>query len=144
MRYLIVLVVLATGCTLPRWPVNGVMTSAFGVRMDGLVPEIHRGVDISVPTGTPVQSMKGGRVAFAGTMRGYGTTVIIESGSTRTLYAHLSELRVRTGDEVRAHQVVALSGASGDVTGPHLHFEIIRHGRHEDPVPLLGGFPAVR
>lgn len=118
------------------------MTSPFGVRVTRIMPQIHKGVDVAVPTGTPVKSMKGGRVVFAGTMSGYGHTVILEHGSTRTLYAHLSELRVRTGERVGAHQVIALSGASGNASGPHLHFEILRRGRHEDPVPLLGGFPA--
>lgn len=144
MRFLIILTIALSGCALPGWPVDGVLTSPFGVRMDGLMPEIHRGVDISVPIGTPVMAMKGGRVVFAGTMSGYGTTVIIENGATRTLYAHLSELRVRSGDQVRSHQVIALSGASGNAAGPHLHFEILRYGRPEDPVPLLGGFPRPR
>jgi len=144
MRYGIILVLLLSGCALPRWPVNGVMTSPFGLRMNGVLPGIHRGVDIAVPIGTPVIAMKGGRVVYAGTMRGYGNVVIIENGDTRTVYAHLSELRVRTGDRVRSHQVVALSGASGNASGAHLHFEVLRYGRHEDPVPLLGGFPKPR
>jgi murein DD-endopeptidase MepM/ murein hydrolase activator NlpD len=127
-------------CTLPRWPVHAPMTSAFGLRLDGWWPEIHRGVDLAVSSGTPVHSMDEGQVEFAGTMRGYGTTIILRHGSgTRTLYAHLSELRVKAGERVNHGQVIGLSGATGAVTGPHLHFEIRRWGRPEDPVTLLGG-----
>ena len=133
---------LATACSLPRWPVAGPMTSAWGLRLDGLWPEIHRGVDVGVDTGTPVHAMDDGQVEFAGSMRGYGNTVILRHGvSTRSLYAHLSEFRVRTGDSVSHAQVIALSGATGDVSGPHLHFEILRNGRSEDAVLLLGGWP---
>lgn len=141
-KLLIVMIVLLSGCGLPRWPVQGTMTSPWGLRMDGWLPEVHRGVDIAVPSGTPVRAMSGGTVEFAGTMSGYGYTVILRHwGVTRTLYAHLSELRVRTGDRVRGQDVIALSGATGNASGPHLHFEVIRGGNTEDPVPLLGGFP---
>jgi murein DD-endopeptidase MepM/ murein hydrolase activator NlpD len=134
-----------SGCSVPRWPVDGSMTSPFGLRRDGLSFRIHRGVDISVPTGTPVRSMAPGRVAFAGTMRGYGTVIIIDHGrGVRTVYAHLSELRVVTGQAVAGRPVIGLSGATGRVTGPHLHFEIQRRGSAEDPVPLLGGTPRSR
>ena len=134
---------LLTGCSLPRWPVQAVVTSPYGVRLDGWLPEIHRGVDLGVPTGTEVHAMKSGTVDFAGVMSGYGNVIVLRhSGGTRTLYAHLSELRVRQGERVEGRQVIALSGATGNVTGPHLHFEVMRGGHAEDPVPLLGGVPA--
>jgi len=99
-------------------------------------------VDIDVPDGTEVRAMKDGKVRFAGTMRGYGQVIWLDhSGSIMTIYAHLSAVYVRAGEEVRGGQVIADSGHSGDVTGPHLHFEVWRHGREVDPVPLLGGFP---
>jgi murein DD-endopeptidase MepM/ murein hydrolase activator NlpD len=130
------------GCSIPRWPVEGELTSPFGVRWRGLLPGLHRGVDIDVPTGTPVRAMSAGRVRFAGEMSGYGLVVWLEhGGEVLTNYAHLSRLEVRTGDPVEAGQVIALSGASGNAEGPHLHFEIWRWGREVDPVPLLGGFP---
>lgn len=130
------------GCGVPRWPVHGVVTSPFGLRRDGLGVEIHRGVDIDVPTGTPVRSMAPGRVVYAGTMGGYGRVVMVDHrGGVRTVYAHLSEIRVRRGERLDGRPVIGLSGSSGNATGPHLHFEVLRRGSVEDPVPLLGGFP---
>ena len=129
-------------CGLPRWPVQGPITSPYGLRLVGWSPELHRGVDIAVPDGTPVVAMSAGVVVLAGTMSGYGTVVVLRHhGSTRTIYGHLSELRVKTGDRVGAGQVIALSGHSGNARGPHLHFEVQRWGEAEDPVPLLGGHP---
>lgn len=141
-RWVALLTVALAGCAIPRWPVSGPMTSPFGIRWRGILPEVHRGVDIDVPTGTEVRTMAPGRVLFAGTMTGYGNVVWIEhGGEVLTLYAHLSELWVRSGDGVEGRTVVGLSGATGDATGPHLHFELWRWGRERDPVPLLGGPP---
>jgi murein DD-endopeptidase MepM/ murein hydrolase activator NlpD len=137
-RYALLLAV--TSCSIPRWPVEATATSPYGLRLRGWWPEIHRGVDLAVPTGTPVHAMTDGTVEFAGIMGGYGLAVILRhNGHLRTLYAHLSELQVKTGAEVSDRQVIALSGASGNASGPHLHFEVLRWGRVEDPVPLLGG-----
>ena len=142
---LLALTILVTGCAIPRWPVDGPVSSAFGVRRDGLDFRIHRGIDIAVPTGTPIHAMAPGRVHFAGTLSGYGNVIIIQHrGRTRTLYAHLSEIHVRAGQEIEGRPVIGLSGATGRVTGPHLHFEIQRHGKAEDPVPLLGSFPRTK
>jgi murein DD-endopeptidase MepM/ murein hydrolase activator NlpD len=136
---------LASGCTVPRWPVDGPVSSPFGIRRDGLDVRIHRGIDIAVPTGTPVRAMAPGRVHFAGTLSGYGRVVIVDHrGGTRTLYAHLSEIHVVTGQALEGRPIIGLSGATGRVTGPHLHFEIQRRGHPEDPVPLLGSFPRPR
>jgi murein DD-endopeptidase MepM/ murein hydrolase activator NlpD len=144
-RALVVVLALALplgGCTIPRWPVGGPITSPFGLRWRGTLPEIHRGVDIQVLTGTPVRAMAPGRVIFAGVMGGYGNVVWIDhGGDVLTAYAHLSQLGVATGDGVDGRTVIGLSGATGDATGPHLHFELWRWGRERDPVPLLGGPP---
>ncbi len=130
------------GCTIPRWPVAGRLTSPFGVRWSGLLPGLHRGVDIAVPEGTEVRTMSPGRVIFSGTMSGYGNVIWIDhGGDVLTVYGHLSQNRVQTGDVVEGHAVIALSGSTGDATGPHLHFEIWRWGSEEDPVALLGGQP---
>ena len=138
---LIALLVTA-GCSIPRWPVEGPMTSPFGLRWRGLLPEVHRGVDIDVPEGTEVRTMAPGRVRFAGEMPGYGNVVWIDhGGEVLTVYAHLSRILVRTDDTVGGRAVIGLSGATGDATGPHLHFELWRWGWERDPVPLLGGRP---
>ena len=141
-RWAALLTLALAGCAIPRWPVSGPVTSPFGVRFRGILPEVHRGVDIDVPTGTEVRAMAPGRVLFAGTMTGYGNVVWIEhGGDVLTLYAHLSEIWVRAGDGVEGRTVIGRSGATGDATGPHLHFELWRWGRERDPVPLLGGRP---
>lgn len=130
------------GCSIPRWPVDAPLTSTYGFRMRGWTPDLHEGVDLGAPAGTPVQAMKDGRVLFAGTMSGYGQVVILEHGSKlRTVYAHLSRVNVRAGERVRGRQEVGAVGSSGNATGAHLHFEVWRWGRSADPVPLLGGPP---
>lgn len=133
----------AAGCSVPRWPVDGPLTSPYGVRHNGgLDFQIHRGVDISVPTGTPVRAMAPGTVEFAGTQRGYGRVVIIDhGGGVRTVYAHLFEVRAEAGQVIQGHTVIGLSGSSGTSSAPHVHFEVYRGGSAEDPVPLLGAFP---
>jgi len=134
--------VVLSGCHLPRWPVDARATSGFGLRFLGHRPDIHRGVDLDVPSGTPVEAMAGARVRFAGIMRGFGNVVWLDhGGGTLTVYAHLSAIHVRAGERIRGGTVLGLSGASGDVTAPHLHFEVWRWGREVDPVPLLGGPP---
>jgi murein DD-endopeptidase MepM/ murein hydrolase activator NlpD len=130
------------GCSVPRWPVDGVMTSPYGLRLRGWSPDLHHGVDVAAPEGTPVRAMKSGRVESAGARGGYGLTVIISHGSNmRTLYAHLSRIDVKAGGRVTGGDVIGAVGRTGNATGPHLHFEVLRRGRAEDPVPLLGGFP---
>jgi murein DD-endopeptidase MepM/ murein hydrolase activator NlpD len=134
--------VASAGCGIPRWPIEAPLSSDFGLRMRGIRPDIHRGVDFSVPTGTQIQAMADARVRFAGVMSGFGNVVWLDHGGTiLSVYAHLSRIDVRQGDFVRRGQRVGLSGASGDVTAPHLHFEVWRGGREVDPVPLMGGRP---
>lgn len=134
---------LASGaCHFPRWPVDAPVTSGYGLRMRGMLPDVHRGVDLRVPVGTPVGAMAEANVRFAGVMRGFGNVVWLDhDGGVLSVYAHLSEIRVREGTRVRPGEIIGLSGASGDVTAPHLHFEVWRWGRAVDPIPLLGGLP---
>jgi lipoprotein NlpD len=132
----------STACSLPRWPVDAPLSSPYGLRLLGWHPDFHDGVDIPVPVGTGVTAMKAGTVTFAGEQRGYGMVIVIQHGaSVRTLYAHLSRINVQAGQHVETRQLIGLSGKSGNATGAHLHFEIQRWGRPEDPVPLLGGPP---
>ena len=121
------------------------MTSPFGFRMRGWSPDIHNGVDVSAREGTPVNAMKNGTVVEAGTASGYGLVVVIQHGpNLRTLYGHLSRIAVRAGQRVDGGELIGNVGRTGNATGAHLHFEVWRYGRPDDPVPLLGGFPPVR
>jgi murein DD-endopeptidase MepM/ murein hydrolase activator NlpD len=137
-------IVLAIGaCAIPRWPVEGELTSEYGLRFSGVRPGWHHGVDIAVPEGTPVHAMRAGTVTFAGVMGDYGNVVILRhSRRLRSVYGHLSAIDVSRGDRVQHRQVLGRSGRTGNAAAPHLHFEIVRFGRSEDPVPLLGGRPA--
>jgi len=113
-------------------PVNGPITSGVGLRLDPFGSGkliYHRGIDIAVPLGTPVQAVRKGRVVFAGERRGYGATVIIEHDNRdRTMYGHNSLVRVTPGELVESGMVVAFSGNTGRSTGPHVHFELIPSG----------------
>lgn len=142
---LLAVLAVTTACSVPRWPVDGTLTSPYGIRREGLDFRIHRGVDISVPEGTPVRAMAPGVVEFAGSMSGYGRVIIVDHGTgVRTVYAHLSAIEVSQGQELSGRPVIGRSGSTGRSSGAHLHFEIVRGGRAEDPVPLLGSFPRPR
>lgn len=124
-------------------PVSGRVSSGFGPRLISVGSADHKGIDFAVPTGTPVRASAAGRVEWSTTAGGYGKVVKLDHGSGfETVYAHLSDLRVPRGQFVAAGDIVGLSGATGTVTGPHLHFEIRRNGVAVDPAPLLGLAPA--
>lgn len=113
------------------------VTSNFGWRRNPLTGQkhLHSGVDLAAWTGTPVQSTGDGVVRVARWHGGYGKAVIIDHGNgLSTLYGHLSSIGVREGQSVRGGMVVALSGATGMVTGPHLHYETHRNGVPFDPM----------
>jgi murein DD-endopeptidase MepM/ murein hydrolase activator NlpD len=118
----------------------GRMSSAYGWRKDPIDAEMkfHRGVDIAMPVGNQIPSPRDGTVTFAGEVPGYGLTVVIDhGGSLTTRYAHLSEIEVKAGDSVQTGQVIAKSGATGRVTGPHLHFEVMEAGQTVNPAEKL-------
>lgn len=116
---------------------TGRTTSGFGTRRDPFNEnrtQFHRGVDIACAIGTKIYSARAGRVVFAGYADGYGKLVILEHehGYT-TYYGHLSRFTVKEGERVGVGQNIALSGNTGRTTGPHLHFEIRRHGKALNP-----------
>jgi len=85
----------------------------------------HSGVDIGLPTGTPIPTTMEGTVVFAGwSPVGYGNLVVVENGPWRTYYAHLSVVGVQVGQKVQRGETVGLSGSTGNSTGPHLHYEV--------------------
>lgn len=100
----------------------------------------HNGLDFGVPVGTAVHSTMNGNVVYAGwNDQGYGNLVIVENGSRRTYYAHLSSIPVTLGQTVQANDVIGLSGNTGNSTGPHLHYEIRENGQAIDPTALTLG-----
>ncbi|MCL2025682.1 MAG: M23 family metallopeptidase [Leptospirales bacterium] len=122
------------------WPVRGKITSGFGNRKDPFdgTRKFHGGIDISVKEGTPIKAAKAGSVIFSGWKDGYGNTVIMrhEDGYI-TVYAHNLKATVEEGASVKQGQVIALSGQTGAVTGPHLHFEIRKYLTVLDPIRFL-------
>ena len=126
------------------WPVNGTLSSPFGGRSDPLSGEgaFHTGVDLSAVTGTPVHVTADGVIATAGWSGSYGKLVVVDHGNgVETYYAHLSQFMVVPGQEVRRGQVIALSGGTGRVTGPHMHYEVRLHGTPVNPYKYLAKAP---
>lgn len=116
------------------WPTQGDISSPFGYRWGRL----HAGVDIANDSGTPVRAAMSGRVTYSGYYSGYGYTLIMEHAQGyETLYGHLSGFAVGSGQYVRAGQVIAYMGSTGNSTGPHLHFEVHQNGRVIDPMNVL-------
>jgi murein DD-endopeptidase MepM/ murein hydrolase activator NlpD len=119
-----------------RWPVRGPVNSDYGQRRSPWAPnsEFHSGIDIGAPIGTPVKAPAPGVVIFAGEQADYGVTLVIEHGNnTRSLYGHLSRLKVGLGQTVKRGDLVALTGNTGRSSGPHLHYEIQVKGQPVNP-----------
>lgn len=114
--------------------------SSFGNRIDPFRqrPAFHSGVDFAAPTGAAVYAAAGGRVRFAGQRGAYGKLLEVDHGNGLvTRYAHLSRLQVRAGEVVTPGQRIGAVGSTGRSTGPHLHFEVLQHGRFVDPQRFL-------
>ncbi len=112
-------------------PVSGRVSSRFGMRRHPILGRVklHTGVDLASGYGTPIHAAASGVVVYSSYMRAYGNTVMINhGGGVTTLYGHCSSLAVRTGQDVKQGQVIARVGSTGYSTGPHLHFEVRRHG----------------
>lgn len=120
-----------------RW----IFTSPFGPRVNPVTHEyqsLHNGLDISVPTGTPVIASAPGVVSTVGYTDINGNWVKVDhGGGWATAYLHLSRADVQNGQTVRTGEQLGLSGATGRATGPHLHFIIYRDGAPVDPKPLV-------
>jgi murein DD-endopeptidase MepM/ murein hydrolase activator NlpD len=116
------------------WPVNGPIVSPFGMRWGRL----HAGVDIAVPTGTPIHAADSGRVVLLGWVGGYGNyTCISHGGSLSTCYGHQSRFGTSMGASVSKGQVIGYVGCTGHCFGPHLHFEVRVNGAPVDPMGYL-------
>ena len=116
------------------WPVNGPVVSPFGMRWGRL----HAGVDIAVPSGTPIRAADAGRVALMGWVGGYGNyTCIQHNASLSTCYAHQSSFSTSNGANVSQGQVIGYVGCTGHCFGDHLHFETRVGGSPVDPLGYL-------
>ncbi len=119
-----------------RWPTMGTVSSGFGKRGK----KMHEGIDIAASTGTPVGASKGGTVTFAGSQGGYGNVVYVSHGGVEeTRYAHLSRILCRRGQVLSAGQQLGEVGATGNAKGAHLHFEVRRNGKAQNPTKYLPG-----
>lgn len=122
------------------FPVNGSITSGYGWRKHPITGRrhFHEGIDIAGYYGTPIKAAADGTVVFAGYKVGYGRTVLISHGyGLETLYAHCSSLKVSKWQEVRRGDIIGYVGSSGSSTGPHLHYEIHKNGKPQNPLNFL-------
>ena len=116
------------------WPVDGALTSGFGMRWGRL----HAGIDIAAPDGTPIRAAAAGTVTMAGVNGGYGNyTCIQHGGAVSTCYAHQSRLGTSSGASVSQGQVIGYVGNTGNSFGAHLHFEVRVNGSPVDPLGYL-------
>jgi len=119
------------------WPVNGPITSPFCERRAW--EACHPGIDIGVPSGTPIRAAGSGSVVIAGWVSGYGNyTCIDHGGGISTCYGHQSAIHVSVGQHVTQGQVIGLSGCTGLCFGDHLHFEVRINGAVTNPLNYLG------
>ncbi len=115
------------------------VSSGYGMRFHPVSGQrkAHLGVDYAAPTGTPVRTIGDGVVTFAGVQRGYGNVIeVAHKDHQSTLYAHLSRIDVRKGQRVSQGDLLGAVGSTGISTGPHLHFEFLIRGVHQDPLQI--------
>jgi murein DD-endopeptidase MepM/ murein hydrolase activator NlpD len=116
------------------WPVNGPITSPYGMRWGRL----HSGIDIGVGYGTPIHAAAAGVIVWAGWEGGYGNLVVVDhGGGLSTAYAHQQQIAVSYGEHVAQGQVIGYVGSTGHSFGPHLHFEVRINGSAVDPLGYL-------
>ena len=123
------------------WPVDGKISSYFGIRGK----RKHEGIDIPMPAGTPIRAARNGVVARTGNnstpgFRGYGNFVLLDhGGGLQTFYAHCLSVAVIPGQRIMQGQVLAYVGSTGRSTGDHLHFEVRVNNAKVNPIPYLAG-----
>jgi septal ring factor EnvC (AmiA/AmiB activator) len=122
------------------WPASGTLASTFGRQEH---PRFHtvtfnRGIEITAPQGRDIVAVAEGTAIYADWFKGYGRLIILDHGSGYfTLYAHASDILIKTGDAVSGGQVIAKVGDSGSLEGPQLYFELRHKGKPQDPLAWL-------
>ncbi len=119
---------------------KGWMSSPYGLRRDPFRGNRawHKGIDFAGREGSPVIAVAAGIVTRSGPLRGYGELVEIDHGDALvTRYGHNKENLVKVGDLVKKDQIIAHMGSTGRSTGPHVHFEVYKNGRHVDPASYV-------
>jgi len=122
------------------WPVRGSVSAPFGKfkHPEFATELVRKGIDIDAPLGEEVRAVEKGRVVFADRFTGYGRMVIVDHGERYyTIYAHLSEIISKTGDELRRGEILGRVGDSDSLSGAKLYFELRKDGRSIDPLPWL-------
>jgi murein DD-endopeptidase MepM/ murein hydrolase activator NlpD len=122
------------------WPVKGLVTAGYGFRSSPFTGrrEMHEGLDIAAPHGTPIVATADGVVSFAGPLAAFGNVVFINHGhGFTTFYAHNSSNRVQEGQRVKRGEVIATVGTTGRTTGPHVHYEIQANGATVNPFKYI-------
>ncbi len=125
------------------YPLESKITSRFGNRrlFNGVLKSYHSGTDFRAKVGTPIRAVADGRVVLAKNRFFAGNSIIIDHGQgIYTGYYHLSRFRVKAGQKIKKGQIIGLAGATGRVTGPHLHFSVRLHGVQVDPMQFIAVF----
>lgn len=121
------------GVYLAQKPISGIITSRFGSR-ESIRSYPHNGLDIAAPYGTQIKAACDGKVTFSGDKGSYGNLIIVDCGNgVQIYYGHCSKLYAKVGDTVKAGDVIAAVGSTGNSTGNHLHFEIKVNGVSVNP-----------
>lgn len=121
------------------WPYKGEITSSFGAREseDSRVTPNHTGIDIAGNTGDKILSAINGKVTMVSEEGNLGKHIKIEDGEIATVYAHCNNIYISEGDEIKQGQEIGEIGSTGNSTGSHLHFEILKNGEQIDPLTII-------
>ncbi len=119
-------------------PISGKVTSGFGMRIDPITNQLtnHTGIDIDAPIGIEVKAALDGVVMLVDEQnQDFGKVIVLRhANDVRTVYAHLSEILVKEGDQVKQGDIIGKTGDTGKATAPHLHFEVWENGKPVDPL----------